>query len=359
MRRQRHAIKTLLSVSALLVTLVGAAAPTFAQPATEHTPNIEGTWVTPEGTAFFAFLHRLTVGAPPTYTVGNIPMFHLSGGLNSWLSAGALYATETVTVPGASQELELFAKQLFLNQDEGAPLSLSLKEAFNTTALSPDAELSASRRFGPMTLFASARALGNYRYTGAFRTVGALGASWQLTPYLHLAGDVAASPTRLATEPPLAWGAGAQMAIPYTPHTLSLQVTNTGTSSIHGASVPTNDLRFGFDFTVLMNNAGQWLEIFKPAAGQDEPAPGTPAEAPPASASPRFDAKAFYTSNCAGCHGAAGEGGFASNLQSVEAKDDAFIAMRVAKGSPKGMPAYGSKLTAAEMTMLVDYVKGL
>lgn len=366
--------RSLKSVLALAVLLVPLAGPAAAQPADQRTPNVEGTWVTPSSSMFFSFLHRFSVGASPTYTVGNIPMIHLSGGFTDWLSLGALYATETVTVPGASHELELWGKQRLLDQAAGAPLSLSLKEAFNTTAWSPDAELAASRMFGPLGLYVAARAMGNYRYLGAPRLAGALGASYRLTPFLTLAGDLAASPMRQASEPLVAWGGGAQVAIPYTPHTLSLQVTNTGTDSIQGASAATDDVRFGFDFTVPLTNGARWLEIFVPAADRGDdvaalPPPGivAPSPVPSAAAAPtssaaapsRFDAKAFYAANCAGCHGVTGQGGFGTNLKGIEAKDDAFIEMRIAKGSPKGMPGYRGQLPAAEMRILVDYIKGL
>lgn len=350
----------------------GSAAPAIAQPALARTPNVEGTWVTPGGTAYFAFLHRFTVGAAPTYTVGNIPTFHLSAGFLDWLSVGALYATETVTVPGASQELEVWAKQRFLDEAAGAPCSLSLKEAFNTTAFSPDAELSASKLWGPLGLTAAVRALGNFQYAGTPRVVGALGASWRLTPYLAIAADAAASPMRAAAEPPVAWGAGVQMQIPYSPHTLSLQATNTGTDSIHGASVATPNIRYGFDFTIPFSNAQQWLDIFRPAAAAaaptTTPAPAqTPVPAPSAaagkpSAAPGPDlakAKAFYTQRCAGCHGGVGQGGFGPDLRPSETKGDEFIAERIRKGSPKGMPGFEQALTAGELQALVAYVKSL
>src|SRR5687767_12479677 len=111
MRPFRLTPRALSALAVASVILGGSAAPALAQPALARTPNVEGTWVTPGGTAYFAFLHRFTVGAPPTYSVGNIPTFHLSGGFLDWLAVGALYATETVTVPAASQELELWAKQ--------------------------------------------------------------------------------------------------------------------------------------------------------------------------------------------------------------------------------------------------------
>ncbi|MNS22210.1 Cytochrome c [compost metagenome] len=74
---------------------------------------------------------------------------------------------------------------------------------------------------------------------------------------------------------------------------------------------------------------------------------------------PTFEAKAFFGANCAGCHGAAGEGGFGPNLKKVEAKGDKFIAERLTQGSPKGMPAYAEQLSAGDLKALTAYVKKL
>jgi cytochrome c oxidase cbb3-type subunit 3 len=70
-------------------------------------------------------------------------------------------------------------------------------------------------------------------------------------------------------------------------------------------------------------------------------------------------AQASYARSCAACHGAAGQGGFGPKLTGVAAKGDAFIAMRIKKGSPKGMPPFEATLTPAEIKGLVAYVKGL
>lgn len=330
------------------------AATAWAQPATSRTPNQEGTWVTPGGTGFFSFLHRFSVGPGPDYSVTNFPTFHLSAGVMDWISFGALYATETATTAGASQELELFLKQRLLDQAKGAPLSLSLKEAFNTTALSPDFELALQRHIGPVGLTGTVRALGNYRYKGQPRLVTGLGVNYAVTPHLALAADAAVLPIRTASEGFLIWGLGAQVAIPYTPHTFSLQATNAATDTIHGSSVDLGAVRYGFDFTVPFTNGGQWLDIFKPA----KQAAATPkGSAPVGKVTP--EARAFFASRCVACHGAGGAGGFGPDLRPVEAKGDAFIAMRIQKGSPKGMPPFEAQLSEAEVQNLVEYVKSL
>ncbi|MDB5097343.1 MAG: blue (type 1) copper domain protein [Cyanobacteria bacterium RYN_339] len=323
-------------------------APAFAKLANERTPTQEGTFIAPAGTAFFSFAHRFTVGASPSYSVANVPTFHLSAGVLDWAALGALYSTETATVPGASQELELFAKERFLDEGAGALLSASLKEAYNMTSQSADLEASLSKRLGPVTVFGTARGMSNFQYSGQMRAVGGLGLAFSPTPYLALVADASASPMRAATEPPVAWGAGVQIQIPSTPHTLALHATNTGSTTIQGSSVATDTVRYGFDFTIPFSNAKQWTDIVMP----EQPAP-TPA------AGATFDAKAFFTGHCIACHGPLGAGGFGPDLRPVEAKGDDFIRNRIKTGSPKGMPPFASQLSPADLDALVAFVKSL
>ncbi|MFN3430959.1 MAG: c-type cytochrome [Candidatus Sericytochromatia bacterium] len=90
--------------------------------------------------------------------------------------------------------------------------------------------------------------------------------------------------------------------------------------------------------------------VLAPAASSAKDAPDP---------APKFEAKAFYGTTCAGCHGAAGEGGFGPSLQKAEAKGDKFIAERIKKGSPKGMPPYAEQLSAADVKALTAFVKKL
>jgi cytochrome c553 len=322
--------------------------PALAKLANERTPTQEGTYVTPGGTAFFSFAHRFQVGSSPAFSVTNVPSLHLSAGVLDWAALGAIYSTETATVPGASQELELFAKERFMDEDAGALLNASLKEAYNLTAQSVDLEAAVSHRFGPLNVFGTLRGMSNFQYSGTMRAVGGLGLAFSATPYLALVADASASPMRAATEPPVAWGAGVQIQIPSTPHTLALHATNTGTTTIQGASVATDTVRYGFDFTIPFSSAKQWLDIIMP-----EQAP------PPRAAGTSFDAKAFFAGHCVACHGPAGAGGFGPDLRPVEAKGDDFIRNRIKTGSPKGMPPFASQLSPEDLDALIAFVKSL
>jgi len=75
------------------------------------------------------------------------------------------------------------------------------------------------------------------------------GATLRLHRWVALAGDVTTLINKRAGEK-VAWGAGLQLAIPYSPHTLSLQVTNTNTATLQGASRGIDRVRGGFEFTI-------------------------------------------------------------------------------------------------------------
>lgn len=351
-------------------------------PADARTPNLEGVDVTPDGSAFFSFLHRFQVGTPPTFTVTNLPTFHVSTGWGNHAAFGALYATETLTVPGASQELELFAKQRLLDEASGSPFSLTARAAFNVTAISPDVEIAAAHTFGPVGLLATVRGLGNYQYAGTPQLVGGFGGRLAATDHVDLVGDIGVGWPRSGPNGAAVWGAGLAMRIPYTPHTLALQASNASTTTSHGASVPTGAVRYGFDFTIPFASVRPWLEMWRRSdAGRpglvasprvpEDPTPGVTAREDAVAVKPKPRTSragavadgpsggAIFAARCASCHGAKGAGGFGPDLRPVEAKGDAFVAERVRRGSPKGMPAFGGQLTEAEMAALVLYVKSL
>ena len=341
----------MLATPFLAATLAATAllAPAAANPATTRTPNLEGTWTAPAGTGLFGFLHRFQLVAGGTI-VQNVPTFLLTGGLTDWLSAGALYATQTDGRFALNHELEAYLAQRLLDEDAGAPLSLTVREAFHANYMSPDADVNLARRFGPLTLHGVARVLGRYRGATPRVSTG-LGASWAFTPGLRVAADAAYAVVTPAfaggAEPPVVWGAGLQLIVPNSPHTLSLQVSNAASASLHGAATASDALRWGFDFTVPFSGPRKAAEA--PAKGPE----GT------TTAPESGKAAAFFASRCAGCHGAQGQGAFGPDLRKVEGQGDAAIATRIADGSAKGMPPFKAELSGAELQALVEYVKGL
>src|SRR5690606_3123439 len=109
---------------------------------------------------------------------------------------------------------------------------------------------SASRAFGRLRLLAAGRYLNDAFFTGESRFAVAGGATVSLTRTFSLAADVATLTDRDGDAEDVAWGAGLQIAIPYTPHTLSLQVTNTNTATLQAAPIGPDETRYGFEFTI-------------------------------------------------------------------------------------------------------------
>lgn len=96
-----------------------------------------------------------------------------------------------------------------------------------------------------------------------------------------------------------------------------------------------------------------------PAAKEIPVTKPMPAAAAPA-ASGTVNAAELYASNCAGCHGAAGTGGFGSDLTSASyeyGKDAAAVKASIASGRSGKMPAFAGRLSSAEIDALVDFVR--
>jgi plastocyanin len=75
-----------------------------------------------------------------------------------------------------------------------------------------------------------------------------VGAVWRLHRWVALAGDMVQH-SESGTE--AGWSAGLQLAIPYTPHTLSLHVSNVNATTLQSSSIGVEGRRlWGFEFTV-------------------------------------------------------------------------------------------------------------
>jgi plastocyanin len=213
-----------------------------AQSLLDRTPNVSGGWVGAPGTIYFNFLHRFThSGAPerqvinyPTFLLGYAPLRHTLVGVN--------YSTRSDIAPRFPNEYEFFARY--------APLHfLSLQAGYNQAAESVDGELGVMHDVGPLHLMAAARVFSKGYAADTTRFALAGGATVRLSRYLALGGDVASLLDTRADEE-LAWSAALQIAIPNTPHTLSLQAANTSTATLQGQSRGLDDVRYGFEFTV-------------------------------------------------------------------------------------------------------------
>jgi amicyanin len=249
-----------------------------AQPLTYRTPNIQGTWVTSPWNLNFAFNHRFRiVGNDADITdivdegiVDNAPTFNLALGLWSPFMAGVQYGSNpAIRNENSSNEWFPYLKV--------APWrypgwSVSFLGGYNSQAESVDGEVGAQLSWGRFEFLGAVRGFSDALKSGEAGLALAGGLGFRLTNFLSLAGDY----SRFAAGPDTtgAWSAGLQMAIPFTPHTFSLQVSNSaGTTpqeaSFGGIEAFGGDLTWGFEFTVPFSGFARWNRIFDPVTDDD------------------------------------------------------------------------------------------
>jgi len=253
-RRQTGSLLSAIALAAVAAAVAPREA--AAQSVLDRPPNLTGTWVGDPGVVYFNFLHRFMSSDPPQRKVTNAPTFLLAAGLPGNTLFGVRYATSSQLVAQVPNEWELFGRFNPIAQSRGGPLDVSVHAGWNNAASSFDGELTVARRFGRLLLMASGRGFSNvFDQDDALMAVAG-GAVISITQSLALAGDIGTLLDRDEDREDLAWGAGLQLRIPTTPHTLSLQVTNTNSGTLQGSSYgprtpATKSLRrYGFEFTI-------------------------------------------------------------------------------------------------------------
>lgn len=235
---------------ALVAGLVTAPAlPTTGQGVLDRPPNLSGGWVGTGGTVHFNLVHRFTRSRPPARKVSNTPTILVAGVFPRDVLAGFNYGTNSDLVAGVPNEWEFFARVAPISQERGAPLDAALQVGYNLAAESVDGELSLARRAGPARFVASGRAFSSGYAQDRTRVAVGGGAVLRLGTSAAVAGDVVLPLDREDGER-AAWSAGLQLVIPYTPHTVSLHVANTGTGTLQGSSRGGRRTMYGFEFTI-------------------------------------------------------------------------------------------------------------
>ena len=232
----------LVAVAALLPRL-GA-----AQGVAERPPNLLNTWSPTRGVVQFNFTHRFDMSDAPLRKITNTPSFQVTTGIVGALGAGFTYGSNSDLVPAYPNEWEWFARWSPLSQARGAPVDASLQAGWNLAAESFDTEVSAARTIGRLRVLMSGRAFHHAFYEDSARYAVAGGAVLRLSPWLSIAGDYATLIDRGDGERPV-WGAGVQLTVPYTPHSMSIHASNVGTGSLEGISRGSHT-RWGFEYTV-------------------------------------------------------------------------------------------------------------
>lgn len=268
-----------LPLAALLLLAAGPGA--GAQAVVDRTPNLDNGWTVPPGVIQFNFLHRFEVSPPPARKVTSFPNFRLATGLPYGFNVDLDYATNSTVFTGIPNEYQLALRRPLLRQAQGAPIDLSATAGYAFAPQSVDGELGLARRFGPVRLLGTVRGISSgYDVQRSLWGVGS-GAVVRVTSWLSLAADVfglvnASDGAGLGT----AWGAGAQLRIPYSPHTFSIQVTNTQSASIEGSSRGVRGAHMaGFEFTIPFTLSRYFGRRGKTAPAAAEPPAATGAAA--------------------------------------------------------------------------------
>jgi len=243
-----RAVRAACALGAACAALCTSAAGGRAQSLLDRSPNLSGGWVGSSGQLYFNFMHRFIASPAPERKVTNVPTFTLAAGLPLRTLVGLEYSTNSNLAPRYPNEWEVFARHAPLQQDRGAPVDLAAQVGYNFAAQGADGELSIARRQGPLRLIAAGRALSDPIDTGR-RFALAGGGTLRVSRYFALAGDVASLLERREGEE-VAWSAGVHLAIPGTPHTLSIQASNTAAYTLQGLSRGDKIRRYGFEFTI-------------------------------------------------------------------------------------------------------------
>lgn len=255
-------------IAAFLVASVAAIAPvSSAQSLLDRPDNVSADWIGNTGTLYFNFTHRFSSSPPPERKVSNFPTFLIAAGIASRALVGVNYATNSALVPRYPNEYELFARYALWQQDDGRPFSFGGQVDYNTSVRGVDGELSIARREGPLRLIAVGRVLADTLQGGPTHLAFGGGGTLRLFRYIAIAGDAARMTSDGAS---VVWSAGVHIALPNTPHTLSIHASNANTATLQGLSRGGGVRRYGFEFTIPVTLS----RFFHPDA--------TPPTAPPA-----------------------------------------------------------------------------
>jgi plastocyanin len=258
--------RLLLAALCTLVTGRGAE----AQSVLDRTPNLSGGWVGVPGVLHFNFLHRFSVSPAPERKVTSAPAFLLAAGLPARTLLGVVYATNSELSPRYPNEWEFFGRVEPFTQERGAPIDASAQVGYDLAAEGLEAEAAVARRQGPVRVLAALRLLADPGVNGGTDVALASGAVIRLTRHLGLSADLATLTDRGPGEE-VAWSAGLNLAIPRTPHTLSLHATNANNATLQSSSRGTGETRYGFEFTIPVT-----LSRYFGGAPEPGPRPATP-----------------------------------------------------------------------------------
>jgi plastocyanin len=219
------------------------------QSALDAPANLAGAWVARAGVLQFNLIHRFDVSPAPLRKLNNTPTLLVALGALPWASAGFVYGSNSDLVPAFPNEWEWFARVAPLREAAGAPIDATLQGGYNLAARSADFALTLARRIGRLRVVGMGALLTSAFDSGSRRALAGAGATFRVTPGLAIAADVAGLTNRQSRED-LTWSAALQLGVPYSPHSLSLHVTNVGTRTLQGLARGSGVKRVGFEYTI-------------------------------------------------------------------------------------------------------------
>jgi plastocyanin len=291
MRTLRLTIGTFATGALLAPALLAPVADARAQSLLDRPDNLSTDWVGGSGTLYFNFVHRFSVSPAPERKVTNFPTFLIAAGYRSRVLVGLDYATNSALAARYPNEYEFFGRYAPVQQEEGASFDLGAQLDYNLAVKGLDGEVSIARRQGPVRFAAVTRMIADTLGGSRQRLAFGGGGTVRLNRFVALAGDASALVHRENGEK-AAWSAGLHIALPTTPHTLSLHVSNASTSTLQGLTRGSDTKRYGFEFTIPIHlsrffgaqaEAAPTAPGVRPAAGRAAP----PAPADAAAAAPR------------------------------------------------------------------------
>jgi hypothetical protein len=197
-----------------------------------RTPNIEGFWAPRPGVVQFNFMHRFHVTAAPLRKVVNYADAGGGAGLPGDAVVGTRYASNSLLVSARPNEWELFGRWAPLRESRG-PGGRGVQVAHNGPAGGVDGELLVGGPWARSVGCWPARAFSSFRGEGGEVALVA-GVTVRLGRYVALAGRCRRPRGRVSGD--VAWSGGLQLEIPYTPHSLSMHVSNVNATTLQSAT---------------------------------------------------------------------------------------------------------------------------
>ena len=241
--------KALTAGSMAAALLVVPAPPAGTQSLLDRPDNVSADWIGNTGTLYFNFVHRFTNSPAPEHKVTNLPTFLIATGFASQGLVGFNYASNSSLARRYPNEWEFFGRYAPMQQEDGAPFDLGSQIDYNLAVKGVDGEVSIARREGPFRVIGVARTVADTLGGSKRRFSFGGGGTFRMGRFLALAGDATTLTSRGPTEK-IAWSAGLHIALPNTPHTLSIHMSNANTSTLQGLARGGSTRRYGFEFTI-------------------------------------------------------------------------------------------------------------